>query len=133
MKKYDQCLHHALQQRSKYPKEPYLAAMIVKVLIELHEAKNENEFYLLVQSNTANYGEELTELNHFLHNITPREMLEIAYHYLKNPKNFDGEVQEHHFLLWELARLTDRKDHRKKLAKYYKIRFPNGEYVEKMH
>ena len=133
MKKYDQCLHQALQQRSRYPKQPYLTTMIVKVLIELHQAKNEDTFYLLVQSNTANYGEELTELNHFLYNITPREMLEIAYHYLKNPKNFDGEVQEHHFLLWDLARLTDRKDHRKKLAKYYKIRFPNGKYVEKMH
>ncbi len=133
MKKYDQCLHQALQQRSRYPEDPYLITMITKVLIELGEAKKYSELYRFVQSNTANYGEELTELNHFLHNITSRELLEVAYHFLKNPENFNEEVQSHHFFLWKLARLTDRKDLQKKLVKQYKVRFPDGAYIHKMY
>ena len=131
-KEFDLCLFHALSLKADFPNNKYLTTIIDKIFIELIEAKVSLTFYDCVPKKTVGYGEDLRLVNTFLHNLTLKEMGEIAFHFLNNQSNFDSQNEEHYFLLWRICGLTERESVQKKIKATYKSNFSKGKYHSQM-
>ncbi len=131
----DICLFLTLKMRLKYPDNVFLKSMIVKVFLKIYQARidqtPDSHPDMLVNNYTIEYGDDLKMINHFLNNITKEESLEIAYHYLNNPKTFNSEAEDHYNLLSELCELTGRTALRQKIVSVYNQKFPQGVYILK--
>ncbi len=131
-RQFDHCLHLALQLRTIYKDHPYLTTTISKVLVKLYEARLEGTFFLYVPQFTANYHPELRQLNNFLYNLKDSELVELAYYYLSNSTRFDKQVEDHYYLLWKIAKHTNRANVRKRMKDSYRTKFPEGKYRSQM-
>jgi Zn-dependent protease with chaperone function len=109
---YDRGLFYALQLLDQYPANPFLVARIGKILTTLYQAKsnNDNTFTSYVPNYTAYYSEELTLVNNMLHNLSTKELGEVAFYFIKNPEHFNAGEKSHYFLLWKISDLTYRRD-----------------------
>lgn len=130
-KLYDRCLFLALQQFARDPRNTYLVSVITKVLIDLHNAKNDGTFQHVVPGYTSYYGDELRQVNNFLYNLTREEMGEIAFNFLNSQSNFNPENEEHYVLLWKVCTLTRREEVANKIRQTYLDRFGRGKFVGK--
>lgn len=132
--RYDVCLHQALQLKAIYPNNGYVTNMIVKVLVDLLRIKKNSpsSYEKFVSNYTVDYSEELRAVNHFLHNVTKKELGEIAFHFLNNQSNFDPSSQYHYFLLWQICNLTNRDQLKEKIKRTYIQNFPSVEYCKEM-
>lgn len=122
-RQYDRCLFHALQLLSVYPKNVYLITTISRVLTGLREARDDNMFMNFVPLYTSYYSDQLRLVNNFLHNLTTRELGEVAYHFLNNQSNFNSNEEDHYYLLWKLSNLTYRPEVHEKIRQAYKAKF----------
>lgn len=120
---YDRAMFSALQLINRYPKNTYLVSRIAVMLINMFAAESPEHMSPFVSRYTANHSEELRLVNNFLLNLTHREVGEVAYHFLKNPKYFDTETKSHHYLLWKICELTYRFGERDQVRKEFKIKF----------
>lgn len=120
---YDQALYYALQVYNRYPHNTYIISRIGKILTDLYEAKNANRFHLYVAKYTPGYCDELKLINGFLHNLTQKELGEIAFHFLSNQSIFNSKDKSHHYLLWKISSLTRRDDFVTKVSDQYKSSF----------
>lgn len=127
-RQYDHCIHLALQMKSRYPGNSYTVTMISKVLIELVEARLIGTFGLYVPQFTSYYHEELRQLNNFLYNLSDTELGNAAYFFLSKSANFNRQNEDHVYLLWKIAKLTNRADVRKRMKDVYRNKFPKGKY-----
>ncbi len=132
MRKLDQCIYHALQLRAKHAENSYPNTMIAKAFLRLNEVKSNGNFYKYVSTYTGHYKSELKQINHFLSNLKGKEMLEIGYNFLGSSKNFDTNNQEHYYLLWKLAKLTNRNEVQRKITISYLENFPAGVFRKTM-
>jgi Zn-dependent protease with chaperone function len=109
---YDRGLFYALQLLDRYPANPFLVTRIGKMLTTLYQAKsnNDNTFTSYVPKYTAYYSEELTLINNMLHNLSAKELGEVAYYFINNPEHFNAGEKSHYFLLWKISNLTYRRD-----------------------
>jgi len=131
-KEFDLCLFYALSLKADFPNNKYLTTMISKILIDLVEAKTSSTFYEFVPKRTFGYGEDLRLVNTFLHNLDIKEMGEVAFHFLNNQSNFDSQIEEHYYLLWQICGLTERESVQKTIRATYKSNFPKGQYLSQM-
>lgn len=132
MRKLDRCIYYALQLKARYPNNNYPISMITKAFLRLYEVKSYGKFPIYVSTYTGHYKGELKKVNHFLSNLQAEEMLEIAYHFLGSSRNFDDNHQEHYFLLWRLAKITNRAEVQTKITSAYQKKFPSGDFINKM-
>jgi len=127
-RQYDHCIHLALQMKSQYPRNSYTVTMISKALVELFEARLIGTFGLYVPQFTSYYHEELRQLNNFLYNLSDTELGDAAYFFLSKSGNFNRQNEDHVYLLWKIAKLTNRIDVRKRMKDVYRNKFPKGKY-----
>lgn len=125
-KQYDLSLYYALQLYNRYPHNAYLVSKIGMILIDLYEARNSNRFHNYVAKYTPNYGDEVKLINSFLHNLTQKELGELAYRFMYNPANFNVHERTHYYLLWRISSLTDRSDVHVRTSNEYRDRFDAG-------
>lgn len=125
-KEYDLSLYYALQLYNRYPHNAYLISRIGKILTDLYEAQNASRFHDYLAKYTHNYGEELKLINSFLHNLTQKELGEVAFHFLNNESNFNSSDKSHYYLLWKISSLTHRNDIIVKVSDEYRSRFGVG-------
>ncbi|MCZ6701849.1 MAG: hypothetical protein O6940_02280, partial [Ignavibacteria bacterium] len=85
-------------------------------------------FGLYVPQFTSYYHEELRQLNNFLYNLSDVELGNAAYFFLSNSANFKRQNEDHVYLLWKIAKLTNRADVRKRMKDVYRNKFPKGKY-----
>jgi len=131
--RFDLCLYLSLKLRYRLPHDPYLTAMVTKVISGLCERREfAYDNALSLSDFTIGYNEELKMVNEFLHNIKTEELGELAYYFLQSPQNFDTNNQEHFYLLWQVCSITNRKNERKEIRKKYEERFADGEYKNDM-
>lgn len=130
-KLYDRCLFLALQQFARDPRNTYLVSVITKVLIDLHNAKNDGTFHYVVPGYTSYYSDELRQVNNFLYNLTREEMGEIAFNFLNNQSNFNAENEEHYVLLWKVCTMTRREAVATRIRETYFDRFGRGKFAGK--
>jgi hypothetical protein len=45
-----------------------------------------------------------------LHNLSAKELGEVAYYFINNPEHFNAGEKSHYFLLWKISNLTYRRD-----------------------
>ena len=131
-RRFDRSMYHALKLIPTYPQNSYLVTMISKVFVTLIQADKDNLFQYYLTQYTASYGEDLRMVNNLLHNLRTNEMGELAYHFLNNQSNFNPQIPEHYYLLWQLGKFTDRKDLQVKVKDAYRSKFPDGEHYNKM-
>jgi predicted Zn-dependent protease len=120
---YDRAMFSALQLINRYPDNTYLVSRIAAMLINMFAAETPEHFSPYVPRFTDSYSEELRLVNNFLLNLTHKEIGEIAYHFLKNPKFFNRESKSHYYLLWKISELTYRFDEREQVKKDFKTKF----------
>lgn len=130
-KLYDRCLFLALQQFARDPGNTYLVSVITKVLIDLHDAKNDGTFQYIVPGYTSYYGDELRQVNNFLYNLTREEMGEIAFNFLNNQSNFNAGNEEHYVLLWKVCTTTRREAVAIRIRETYFDQFGRGKFAGK--
>jgi hypothetical protein len=116
-KRYDYCMYYALQLLARYPKNAYLVSQIVRMLIDLDGSKDNVSRY------TIDYSDELRLVNNFLHNLTSKECLEVAFHFLSSPAYFNAQEKSHYYLLWKICDLTYRNDLKEKISRDYRTAF----------
>ncbi len=131
-RQYDHCIHLALQMKSQYPQNTYAVTMISKVLVELVEARLIGTFGYYVPQFTSYYHEELRQLNNFLYNLSDTELGDAAYFFLSNSTNFKRQNEDHVYLLWKIAKLTNRADMRKRMKDVYRNKFSKGKYYKEV-
>jgi Zn-dependent protease with chaperone function len=120
---FDYCLFHALQLWSDYPNNVYIVSTISKVLIDLFEARNNDVQNYGVSKFTDHYSESLRLINNLLHNISVKELSEVAYHFINNQSNFNENEEEHYVLLAKICEITYRYEVKSKISKAFKARF----------
>lgn len=121
-REYDLSMYYALQLFKRYPENAYLISRIGKMMIDLYEAKNLNQFELYVAKYTPNYSDELKLINSFLYNLSVAELGEVAFHFLHN--NSKPKVHKPHcYLLWKASAITSREDIKDNLKESFKEKF----------
>ncbi|MEQ9301487.1 MAG: M48 family metalloprotease [Cyclobacteriaceae bacterium] len=134
-KNYDLALFKALELKCIYPNNRFVTALIVKILIEVHRIKNtySNEIlgYLIPQP-SSDYTEQLRNVNTFIKRIQTAELAEFLYLYLNRKEVFDSSYEEHYYLLWKLADITDRQKAKKSIREVYLTKFEEPIYKSEM-
>ncbi|MEP6734346.1 MAG: M48 family metalloprotease [Chryseolinea sp.] len=124
-RQYDIALFQILQLQKAYPANPYLVSRSAKLMMDLFDAKNENTITDYVAKHTSNYGQQLKEVNNLLYNISKEEAIEIAFHIVNNQSNFNRTERSHYYLLWQICRLTQRDQVKKRIEQAYESKFGN--------
>jgi hypothetical protein len=122
---YDWCLFHALQLLQLYPNHPFLVSRVGSVLVKLHEVKGDNSAGMsnYVSRFTAYYSPVGKLVNNMLYNLQTREIGDMAFYFLSNPKNFNKDDESHYYLLWRISEATYRYAVRDEIARDYKMKF----------
>ncbi len=133
---YEIVLYLATMMRLEQPENEYLIAMITQIFIDLYQAHYDfspsNNFYMYVNYYTTGFTKPLSEINAFLFNLSPDEMLEIAYHFLNNPETFNPQEEFHYWQMFQLTKLTEREELNAQVKKMYAAKFPEGAYLKEM-
>ncbi len=131
---YDWCVYHALYLLTIYPNNSFLISRIGAVLVKLYEVKNStpDQFRFYVSRFTGNYSVEARAINNLLHNLTTKEIGEMAFFLLENPAHFNPDDRSHYYLRWKASTLTNRKADRDEIRDAYKARFGENITAYKM-
>ncbi len=137
-KKYDACLYLSLfllsQNSSQVHNDGFLVSTICKVFIGLYQAKYANiptnNFSMYVGRYTIDYTDDLRQINEFLYNLTQEELIEIGYQFLNKSTNFDREIEEHYWLLYQFSEHSKRESVAKRIKDTYLEKFPTGSYLK---
>jgi hypothetical protein len=127
---YDIAMFNLLRQLKAHPGHPYLVTRTTAILVDMFHAKNEGDLSMLSEF-TANLSESERKVNNFLFNMSKEEVAELAYHFINNKDNFDGNNPAHYYLLWETCHLTSREHVKSKVSSAYKQRY--GEDIQDYH
>lgn len=92
---YDKAITLGLYLLQQHPRNSYLISRITLMLSKLYEARSNQTFDNYVPLFTADYAEELLLTNNLLHNITTKELGDLAYHFIANPHHFNAEKEDH--------------------------------------
>lgn len=128
----DVALFLALELKSIYPKNGFINIMIIKIFIDLFNAHENQTLGFFVPKFTGGYHEELRMVNNFLNNVSKKELIEIAFHFMNQRTNFNQNNQEHYYLLWKIARMSKRFSFQEKILSAYLEKFPEGKYKDEM-
>jgi len=120
---YDLSLYYAIQLLNRYPGNTYIINRIGRILIDLHQARDEQAFQNYVPQTTATYSEELRLMNNFLNNMSTKELGEVAYHFLDNGEHFNPNAPSHYYLLAQICDTTYRYDRAQDIKRKFKERF----------
>jgi hypothetical protein len=119
---YDIALFNLLRHLNAYPGDPYLVSRTTGILIDMYHAKNEGNLDVLSQF-TSSLSDSERLVNNFLFNMSKEEVVELAYHFINNRRNFDADNAAHFYLLWQTCDLTSRDQLKSKVAEAYRRRF----------
>jgi hypothetical protein len=61
-----------------------------------------------------------------LHNISTKDLGELAFHFLNNPAHFNPEDRNHYYLLWRISDLTYRKELADEIKGKFRERFKSN-------
>jgi hypothetical protein len=118
----------ALELKSNYPLNEFVNTRIATIFLTLYEA-HENRFLdYYVPNFTSNYHAELRRVNNFLHNVSKKDLMEIAFNFMNQKANFNQNNQEHYFILWKIAGISKRISFQEKIIEAYMVKFPDGKY-----
>lgn len=131
-KQLDNCLHEAIQLKTRYPENAYLTTMIGRALLATRAAKIEGSFIYYVYPITSNFKEERRRVNNFLYNLKQDDHAQIAFYFMNHKSNFNKEDEDHYFLLWQASKATNRKITTRQVRDVYLKKFPEGKYVTDM-
>lgn len=131
-RRIDKCLFQALQLRSQFPKSDYLATMIGRVLLSVNMQRINPKTRQFYASSPEYYSYDLRAVINFLNNISLSDLGEITYRFINSKKNFNPENEEHYFILWKIADITNRAKTMEKVHAAYEAKFPDGEYIKDM-
>lgn len=128
VKKLDVAMFLALELKSIYPENDFINTRVVNIFLDAHEARENQVLNYYVPNFTSTYHTELRKVNNFLHNVSKKDLIEIAFHFLNQKTNFNQSNQDHYYLLWELAGKSKRISFQQKIIEAYMVKFPNGKY-----
>lgn len=106
-KNYDFLIFLAAKHYRKKQYRNWIVRLVSAALFELYQLKGEPDFSYLVSPFTYEYGEHLTQVNNFLHNARPKDLLTIGFLFLNDGRNFNPKDESHFFMLWKYARAMD--------------------------
>ncbi len=137
-RQYDVCLYLTLfllfRDTLQVKNDSFLVSAICKVFLGLYKAKYDNlisnHFAMYVDRYTIDYTDDLRQINWFLHNLTLEELAEVGYQFLNKPQNFDMEIEENYFLLYQFSELTERTGVAENIKDSYLGKFPDGSYLK---
>ncbi len=127
--KYDIALYQCVQLKRKYPNNIYVNTTITEILIELSIAKSKGTFKNYINNYVMHFHDELKEINAFLFNLNEIELGELAYRYISEANNFNIAVGQHYELKIKAAKLTNRREVKKRLQAQYDQKF-NSIYAQ---
>lgn len=125
-KRFDICLMHALMLWQKYPGHPYLVNKIGGIFLQLSLSKDDLTVNAYVPIFVAGYSAEQTVMNNLLHNITGDEAKNILYHFITNPRHFNENNRDHHYIRWKICELTYRYDEAREIERQFRSKFRSG-------
>ncbi|MDW3194822.1 MAG: M48 family metalloprotease [Cytophagales bacterium] len=106
-KNYDFLIFLAAKYYRQKEYRYWIVRLVSAALFELYQLKGEPDFPYLVSPFTYQYGEHLTQVNNFLHNARPKDLLTIGFLFLNDGRNFNPKDESHFFMLWKYARAMD--------------------------
>lgn len=124
-KQLDISTYHAMQLFDKYPYIEYSRNRIAKNLFVLYKSKIDGTFDSFVSPFTGYYSEELKYVNTFLYNLSPKELSQVIFYFLKNRRFSLQESNEYYALMYKASNLTGNRIEAKKVYKEYLKYYPN--------
>lgn len=128
VKRLDVAMFLALELKSNYPLNEFINTTIANIFLTLYEAHENQVLDYFVPNFTSNYHAELRMVNNFLHNVSKKDLMEIAFNFMNQKSNFNQNNQEHYFILWKIAGTSKRISFQEKIIEAYMVKFPDGKY-----
>lgn len=126
-RRYDYGLHMALQlMQMDEGYHTHGVALVAYTLLTVADAKMDNVLYEYIPFSSYGYHPESMAINTFLANIEANELIEIVYHFLRRPGNFDTANPMHYQLLYQVYDSKYLKQQKNKLARDYKDKFDSS-------
>lgn len=131
-KNYDFLIFLAAKHYHQKQYRNWIVRLVSAALFELYQLKTEPGFAYLVSPFTYQYGEHLTQVNNFLHNTRPKDLLTIGFLFLNDGRNFNPKDESHFFMLWKDARAMNDARLMNNIRRTYQKYHDDPEYLNKM-
>ena len=132
VKNYSKCLYQSLRLLQRFPKEPYLHAMVGKTLYYIFDYQKKhqlgNHIDFISSETDTNYAKVL----HFISNLRMAELANLSYHYLKEKRTDFAHNEEFLFALYLACGGVENVTEKKSIAQIYNAKFPKGRYADEI-
>jgi hypothetical protein len=132
-KGYGRALFNALLLASRYPKNTFAHAMVVKCMYQLYVHQKNHELGKVIALPDSRFDENYDRYLTCIHALRLGELASLAYEYASSKKSDCSGDEEFLYAYWLCSGMEVSKEAPEDIKSQYLNRFPEGKYTTPMH